>query len=122
MVRAAEPEERVVRAVDPEQSVRTVLARFEAAYSTLNAAAARAVWPSVDEPTLARAFANLQSQRVSLGACNVRITGTTAHAECTGTTSWTPRIGGGRRTEARRWSFDLQSTDGAWHIIQAMAR
>ena len=116
-------EERVVRADDAdEQRVRAVLAQFEAAYSSLNAAAARAVWPSVDERSLARAFASLESQRVSLGACAVRVMGAVARADCNGTTSWTPKIGGGGRTEPRRWSFDLQSANGAWRIVRAEAR
>jgi hypothetical protein len=102
--------------------VRAVLAEFEAAYSSLNAAAARAVWPSVDERSLASAFASLRSQRVSLGSCSVRISGAAARADCSGVTSWTPRIGGGEKREPRRWSFDLQSANGAWQIVRAEAR
>lgn len=107
--------------VSEEQKVRIVLEAFEAAYSSLNAAAARAVWPTVDEPALARAFASLRSQRVSLGLCSIRITARTARADCTGTTAWTPRIGGGERTEPRRWAFELALQSGTWTIVAARA-
>lgn len=102
--------------------MRAVLARFEAAYSNLDASAARGVWPSVDERSLQRAFNSLASQQVSLGRCSIVLSGVTAHAECSGAASWTPKVGGGRHTEARHWQFDLASTNGAWQIVRATAR
>jgi hypothetical protein len=109
-------------AISEETKVRAVLARFEAAYTNLSAAAAQEVWPTVDARTLASAFNSLQSQQVSLGRCSIVIDRATARANCTGTTSWTPKIGGGRRIESRRWEFDLVAEDGTWHILQAIAR
>jgi hypothetical protein len=105
-----------------EPQVRALLARFEAAYSSLSAQAAQAVWPSVNERVLAQAFDSLESQQVSLGRCSVAINGATAVAECSGPTSWTPKVGGGRRTASRRWRFDLSKLDGAWRIDNAEAR
>lgn len=105
-----------------EPKVRAVLAQFETAYSSLSATAAQAVWPSVDARALARAFESLESQHVSLGSCSIVINGSTARAECIGTASWTPRIGGGRRTERRRFEFDLAAENGAWQILQATAK
>jgi hypothetical protein len=105
-----------------EPAVRNVLARFEAAYSSLSASAARQVWPSVDARSLSRAFEGLESQRVSLGNCRVTVESSTARAECSGSATWTPKVGGGRRTEARRWEFDLARDNGAWLILQARAR
>jgi hypothetical protein len=105
-----------------EPQVRAVLAQFEAAYNNLSADAAQAVWPGVDQRSLARAFASLESQRVMLGRCSIEISGATASAECSGTTSWTPKVGGGRHTEPRRWQFDFAKTDGAWRIERAQAR
>jgi hypothetical protein len=102
--------------------VRAVLARYEAAYSGLDAAAARAVWPGVDERALARAFDGLQSQRLSLGRCDVLVTGLTARADCAGSASWTPKVGGGGRTQARRWRFELQNAGTGWLITRAEAR
>lgn len=108
--------------VSEEPRVRAVLAQFEAAYTSLSAAAAQAVWPSVDAGALGRAFDSLESQRVSLGRCSIVIKGANARADCRGITNWTPKIGGGRRTESRRWEFDLVAENGSWHILQASAR
>jgi hypothetical protein len=79
------------------------------------------VWPAVDERALARAFDGLQSQRLSLGQCDVAVNGDTARAVCAGSASWRPKVGSGR-TEARRWRFDLQSAGDGWKIVKAEAR
>jgi len=105
-----------------EAAILAVLARFEAAYSSLSASAARQVWPTVDERSLDRAFASLDSQQVSLGNCSLQMQALTARADCRGTTIWAPRIGGGRRTDRRSWQFELAQSDGAWHIVSAQAR
>lgn len=105
-----------------EPKVRAVLSQFESAYSNLSASAAQAVWPSVDERGLSRAFDSLESQDVSLGRCTIAFNGATAVAECTGTTSWTPKVGGGRRSQLRTWHFDLTNAGGKWLIERAEAR
>jgi hypothetical protein len=109
-------------AANPEGSVRAVLARYEAAYSGLDAAAAGAVWPSVDRRALARAFEGLTAQTVDLGRCEVRVTGASARAECSGRAEWTPRVGGGTRSAARRWQFDLKAAGNDWVIVSAETR
>jgi hypothetical protein len=103
-------------------AIRETLARYAAAYSGLNASAARAVWPSVDQRALARAFDGLASQRVLLDHCDVLVNGATARANCSGSAEWTPKVGGGPRTAARRWMFELQNADAAWQIVRAEAR
>jgi hypothetical protein len=108
--------------VRDEQLVRRALSRYEAAYSGLDAAAARAVWPSVDQRALTRAFQGLESQQVTLGRCDVRMNGASAEAECSGTAKWTPKVGGGSQTAVRRWRFDLKNTGGDWIIVQAGVR
>lgn len=107
---------------DQEPRVRAVLARYERAYSTLDAHAARTVWPTVDTASLARAFDALASQRVSLGACAVTLEGATANAECRGTASWTPKVGSGTHSGSRTWQFRLQNDGGEWHIVRAQMR
>jgi hypothetical protein len=102
--------------------VRSALSRYEAAYSTLNASAVRAVWPTVDANALGRAFDSLQEQRISLGNCSVFVTGQSAHAYCSGSATWTPRVGSGTRTEPRRWTFDLEQAGNLWEIARATAR
>jgi hypothetical protein len=96
-----------------------VLARYEAAYSELNADAARDVWPGVDEKALSRAFGTLASQRLSLGRCDVNVSGPTARVQCSGTATWTPKIGGGQRTQPRSWTFELKKHSDAWRIESA---
>ena len=105
-----------------ENRVRGVLSRYEAAYSALDAAAASAVWPGVDRRALTSAFQALSSQNVSLGRCDVRVTGEAAQADCRGTAKWEPKIGGGAQTAARQWRFDLRNTGGDWIITRATVR
>lgn len=104
---------------DETKKILSVLSKYEAAYSALDAGAAGEVWPGVDMRALARAFEGLESQRVSLGDCNVTITGVTAHAECSGSTTWTPKVGAGRRTQPHSWSFDLARRNDGWLIHSA---
>ncbi|MGH9309747.1 MAG: hypothetical protein ACRD1U_10260, partial [Vicinamibacterales bacterium] len=108
-----------VAAVDREQLVRAALTRYENAYSTLNAAAASAVWPSVDRRALARAFEDLSSQTITLGRCAVRMDAGVAHADCAGNASWTPKVGGGTQRAARRWRFELKQNGNDWVIVRA---
>ncbi len=105
-------------AVDEVARVRSVLTQYERAYSSLDARAARTVWPEVDERALAHAFNGLESQRLTLGRCGVVVDGATAHANCSGSASWIPKVGTGR-TEPRRWSFTLQNARGVWRITHA---
>ena len=104
--------------------VRAALSHYEAAYSTLDVAAARAVWPAVDANALGRAFDDLRSQHVSLGNCSVVIGPgrPSARADCTGAATWTPKVGGGARTAARRWTFELELAGDRWQIVRAITR
>jgi hypothetical protein len=112
----------VAVARDESATVRDVLMRYELAYSRLDAAAAAAVWPRVNQNALARAFGALASQHVSLGSCDVAVKGQAARATCSGSASWEPKIGGRRRTEVRRWDFELRKIGGGWQIERALAR
>jgi hypothetical protein len=35
---------------------------------------------------------------------------------------WRPKVGGGARTEPRRWTFDLEVAGDRWQIVRATAR
>jgi len=104
-----------------EQNVRAALSRYESAYSRLDAAAAASVWPGVNQRALANAFEGLSAQSVSLGQCDIRVSGTTARAECSGNARWTPKVGGAQ-TAQRQWRFDLRNAGGNWLITQATTR
>jgi hypothetical protein len=103
-------------------AIRRTLARYEAAYTDLDASAARAVWPSVDQRALARAFEGLAAQRIALNDCDVLVTGSTARATCSGAATWTAKVGGVQRSEARRWAFELKNEAGSWQIVRAETR
>ena len=122
---AASPLPAAAAAVAPipdERLIRATLGRYEAAYGALDAAAAGAVWPTVDRRGLQRAFDGLAAQSVALGQCDIRINGASARAECAGSARWTPRVGGGTQNAARRWRFDLRNTGGQWIIVDATVR
>lgn len=108
--------------VQPPQEVlvRSALARYAKAYTDLDVDAAERVWPSVNRSALERAFGSLDSQRVSLGDCRIQVDVATAHASCSGTATWRPKVGGRERTDARRWDFDLvEKSNNGWQITNA---
>jgi hypothetical protein len=111
---------KTVNVVNDDAAVRGVLNRYAAAYSHLDASAAQEVWPAVNRSALSRAFDGLASQRVSLEKCSIDVKGTTAHATCAGSTTWSPKIGnGGPRTEPRNWTFQLAKAGEDWQIVGA---
>jgi hypothetical protein len=105
--------------VQPPQEalIRNALGRYAAAYTDLDVDAAGRVWPSVNRTALGRAFASLESQRVSLRECRIEVDGNAAHASCDGSATWTPKIGGGAHTDERSWSFDLEKASAGWQIV-----
>jgi hypothetical protein len=103
-----------------EPAVRSVLDRYAAAYSALDVDAAQRVWPSVNRGALARAFDGLASQQVALGDCRIELAGTSATAQCAGSTSWSPKVGDGSpRSETRTWTFELARGTAGWEIVSA---
>jgi hypothetical protein len=116
------PRETASTVARDEEKIRGVLDRYAAAYSRLDAAAASAIFPGVNRRALERAFDGLVSQKVSLGACDVRIAIETAIVDCAGSATWEPKIGGGTRTEPRRWQFRLRDTSREWQIVAAKVR
>jgi hypothetical protein len=102
--------------------IRAVLSRYEAAYNRLDARAASAVWPKVNEGALNRAFDGLLSQRVALGLCDIAVIGDLAGASCAGKARWEPKVGGGVQTADRYWKFNLRKTPDGWKIENIMVR
>ena len=106
-----------------EQGVSQALNQYARAYGRLDAVAARAVWPSVDERALARAFAGLESQNLSFDRCDIDVRGATANASCRGQASYVGKVGAREpRTEPRQWRFELRRDGEAWKIESAEAR
>jgi hypothetical protein len=104
-----------VRGVERDK-VRSLLSRYENAYSQLDAAAAARLYPGVDRKALSRAFGTLSSQQIQFDDCRILVTQSTARATCAGKASWTPKVGGGAKEQARRWHFDLKQVAGDWQI------
>jgi hypothetical protein len=111
--------------ISPGETIRVeeVLKRYARAYDSLDASAARAVWPSVNEKALARAFQDLSSQSVSFDNCDIDIRGAVANASCSGEASYVVKVGSREpRTEPRLWRFELRRDGEAWKIENAETR
>ena len=97
-----------------------VLTRYRGAFNALDPAAARGVWPSVDERALGRAFAGLAEQEVNFAQCAIEVAGVRAAAHCIGNARYVPKIGSRTpQTTTRQWRFDLQKIDDRW-VIEAV--
>jgi hypothetical protein len=110
--------------VRTEQSeIQRTLGQYRIAYSRLDAQAARTVWPTVDASALARAFDGLASQELSFDSCRFDIAGESATAHCSGTATYTRKVGGrGPRSEARHWVFQLRKGAEGWTIQSTQTR
>ena len=103
--------------------VAEALKRLQVAYERRDARLVKAVWPSVDERALARAFDGLRSQSVTFDRCQVNVSGAAGEVECRGVTTYVPRVGGQYpRTESRQWRFRVQQSGDGWLIASAAAR
>lgn len=105
------------------EAVESVLGRYVSAFSSLNAQSAKAVWPSVNQRNLQRAFDGLEEQVFDLGQCDIMLLPPRALAQCTGTARYTPKVGDRReRTESRRWTFRLVQSGQDWSIDSVESR
>jgi hypothetical protein len=106
-----------------EELVRRLLDEYTGAFERLDVGAAKAVWPTVDDKALKRAFEQLASQRLTLESCGIRISGSTANARCRGSATYHPRIGTRSvQIASREWTFDLSKQDTAWRIVNTFVR
>jgi hypothetical protein len=102
-----------------EAAIETALRQYEDAYERLDAKAAVAVWPTVDQRALSRAFAGLASQDLVFRGCEVVVGAgaSTATASCRGTAEYVQKVGNARpHVEPREWLFTLNKTHGEWRI------
>jgi hypothetical protein len=112
-----------MRTVGSTAAIETVLDRYELAFSMLDARRAKAVWPTVNERNLARAFDGLEEQQFDLGKCDIRVTLPRATASCDGIARYTPKVGSRKmREERRRWTFRLQASGDNWSIESVESR
>jgi len=116
------PAAAVTPGVDDRALVAQTLAHYRRAYNRLDARAAQAVYPAVNQPALARAFDGLQSQSLVFDACDVDVRGGSATVTCHGSSSYVPKVGSREpRVEPRIWNFTLRKDAGDWKIENARA-
>ena len=105
-----------------EQAVWRTLTRYVAAFEQMNIGATVAVWPSVDQRALARAFGTLKSQGLAFDACDVDVQRTTATARCSGTVRFVPKVGSGdAQVAAQAWLFSMRRAGRDWTIDEVRA-
>ena len=105
------------------RAIENVLGRYRNAFNRLDAGAAVAVWPKVNEKTLARAFDSLDDQDVSFDSCTIEVGGVHAEAACSGTARYVPKVGSRTtRAEPRQWRFILRRASDGWLIDHVDAR
>jgi hypothetical protein len=117
--------DRAALASDPSAShgIGEVLKHLQTAYERRDATLAKAVWPTVNERALARAFDGLRSQSVTFDRCQLNVSGVAGEVACRGVTSYVPRVGSQyQRTESRQWTFRVRKDTDSWVITSAAAR
>ena len=108
------------RPADEEASILQVLRRYERAVAQKDPLGAKAVWPTLDDRALARAFNDLQSHSLALQDCGVRVDSVEARATCLGVATYLPKVGRRKTIRAsHEWTFDLAKEGGGWHIESA---
>jgi hypothetical protein len=108
-----------------EESILLVLHEYEAAVGRKDPAAAKAVWPALDDRALARAFNDLQSHSLALEDCGVTVANShaAARARCQGVATYLPKVGRRKPISAsHEWTFNLSKTGGDWQIESAAIR
>jgi hypothetical protein len=104
-------------------AISTVLDQYRNAYASLDAAAVRRVWPTVNARSLERAFGQLAEQRFDFHSCGINVTGQFAEAACTGQAAYVPKVGSRTaRVESRQWTFHLRRLREGWIIDRVVAR
>ncbi len=105
------------------EGINATLRRLQLAYEQRDARLAKAVWPTVNERALARAFEGLRSQSVTFDRCRMTVLSVSADVECRGVMNYVPRVGSqDQRTESRQWTFRVRKGDDQWLITNAEAR
>jgi hypothetical protein len=109
------------RAQKDTEVVLALLQEYSRAYERMDVRATKAVYPSVDDRRLRRAFDDLQGQQVRFASCGVTIssTGAGANAWCKGDASYRPKVGSPRHYSNREWTFSLARDGGGWQILKA---
>ena len=119
-VPAVEVPDPTADAQQQKQVVLELLREYTRAFERLDVQAAKAVWPSLDDRALQRAFQQLDGQQLRFDSCGVSIRGLDANARCRGNATYRPKVGSRvlHLTE-REWTFDLSRGESGWQIVNA---
>jgi hypothetical protein len=101
-------------------AIQRVLNRYRDAYSTLDVAAVRAIWPSVDAPALRTTFDRLAEHNVEYDSCKISAADAGAVAVCSGVAQSVPMGARKTTTERRQWRFVLSTVKNRW-LIETVA-
>ena len=105
------------------RAIENVLGRYRNAFNSLDAGAAAAVWPKVNQKNLAKAFERLDDQDLSFDNCKIEVGGVHAEAACSGTARYVQKLGNRTpKAEAREWRFILRRASDGWVIDSLDAR
>ena len=105
------------------RAIENVLGRYRTAFNQLDAGAAAAVWPTVNQRNLAKAFERLDDQDLSFESCKIDVGGVHAEAACNGTARYVQKVGNRNpKAESRQWRFILRRASEGWVIDHLDAR
>jgi hypothetical protein len=100
-----------------QSAIRAVLQAYADAYSQLNTAAVKRVYPGVNEGGLKTSFGNLKSQQVAIvNEQFVNLTDSQATVTCTWQVAYVGSAGGQQRSSPKI-TIRLQKTNGGWVIV-----
>jgi hypothetical protein len=100
-----------------ESAIRAALRAYEEAYTALNVAAVKGIYPAVNEAALARSFRDILAQEVRIEVAQISISGNTAVVTGRVRQSFTPRAGSGR-TDVIASVFRLEKVGNRWVIVE----
>ena len=119
----ADPRDRAADQSHQKEVVLAVVREYAHALERLDVRATKAVYPSVDDRQLQRAFQGLKEQQFHFASCGVSLSssGDDANAWCKGNATYRPKVGSRtvQRLTSREWVFNLARDGGGWQILEA---
>lgn len=104
------------------RAIQRVLNKYRDAYSVLDVAAAKAVWPTVDAMALGMTFGRVADQNYEYDGCRIAVADLRAEAVCRGTAEYRHFRNDRMRQESRQWRFSLRKVKEDWVIDTVQAQ
>jgi hypothetical protein len=107
----------VAAIVTPTDAIQRTLRQYQIAFSRLDVAAVRQVWPSVDGKALTKAFDQVEEENLAFDSCDITVSGRRAVASCGGSTYYVPKVGSkNARVQRQQWRISLRQTSDDWVV------